>query len=309
MMRGLARCAVALGAAVALLGTMAGGVSAAPSYLVSPATVGSPNPAYGAGATVDLVPTACSGTQAGAWVAIPQSYTAAIDAATAVWDQPSSWIINAPKGITAPAAGQTTCYAVAAVNWDGGWFGTAPTGAVRATLYPSGNWAAPTKAQQAALPTLGTGTGTTNEAASLSVSQAVYTVQVNSAGDVTSAPATKMPQQNYVQQFEHGGKYYTAPPATCQPPDVLVWRSVPGGMSVSVCVVPDTQTQTQTQTVQQGKKAPPPFGGYGPLNGMSNTSVCFGGPHNLQPVPKQAGGGANTAEDLAWCSGESVWSS
>ena len=290
--------AVALVGAAAVPAAAASG-STGGSSLLAPATVGSPVAGYTTGTKVTLQPVTCSGGTAGAYVSIPSSLTAALDVATGVWDQPSTWILAPASGVSAPST-SAACYEVATVQLDGETFGTPATGAVATTIYPSGDWATP----KDTLPAVGSSSTTTAGVAGPSsvsltgsstsgstVAASVYAVASNGTAKTVSVPTGPT-----AGAFLHDGSYVNAPTGSCASPNVLVQRKINALASTWVCVMPDTQGQSTSQTVQQGDAAPLPVVGIGD-NG------CTGGENNGKQIPNNlmAEGMSGIPAELQWC--------
>lgn len=286
-------------AGVALVAGMSAPVMASGSTdVIAPAAVPAAVGTSGgySGAQVSVVPVTCSGGTDGTYVAIPPGLTAAIDVAAGVWMQPPSWILGKASGIastsgTSPTS--DTCYEIASVTLDGETFGSAPSGSINTSLYPSGNWQVPS----GSLPSLGTsGTSSTTTTStststtsaynpsdpppSATVTGSVYVVRSISTlhwkNESASAP-TLVPQYESgttysntsrtvsgalqpgsVLTFEHDGAYVTAPAQTCVSPDVLILRPVSEFASAWVCAIPDSAGQSTQRTVQQAEDVAAP---------------------------------------------------
>lgn len=259
-------------------------IAAAASNLWAPAAVGGPTSGYATGAQVALAPETCSGGTTGLWLDVPAWLTAPIDAATGVWQQPASWIVDSSSGITAPASGSDVCYLVDAVKLGGSTFGTAGSTDTWATIYPSGSWQAPS-GQQAP---------STGMMAAAALSTAITVVTATGPSQYTTLDPSTINGTLPGGDALAGGQYYSVPSTACTPPDVLVIRKVNDVAAVVVCVLATTQNQTVSQAVYAATSV------QSPVIGLFNGD-CTGGPRDGQAAPYPDDTGAHTAADIAWC--------
>lgn len=260
--------------------------SAASSANWTPASVATTAPS--SGVQMEVVPvTGYTGGTAGVWLQSSSYMTGAMDVAAGVpWDA-TGWSVN---GISTPSKG-SVYYQVIAVKIGSITYGSPTSNGTWVTGSATGYTDQPSPKDPPTPPTstaLTTGT--------MTVAKPAAVVTVNTDGTYSTNGGGSLPTTGVVQA-NVGGKYSAIPVGNCTSPDVLANEIIDGtGVTVDVCVVPQSSSETASQAAQQQASATPPFVG---LGSGGSTTTCIGGPRNGQTVPSADAYKISSASQ--WC--------